>query len=88
MKVTKIMKGKRLLPLVALAAMSLVACGGGNKKSSDQPSQPDTSVPAEEPAKEQSSFGCGGSIIATSSLIALMSLAGVGAMLLKRRKEN
>ena len=42
------MKGKRLLPLVALAAMSLVACGGGNKKSSDQPSQPDSVQPASE----------------------------------------
>ena len=47
MKVTKIMKGKRLLPLVALAAMSLVACGGG-KKSSDQPSQPSSTQPASE----------------------------------------
>ena len=47
MKITRIMKGKRLLPLVALAAMSLVACGGGNKKS-DSASQPDSIVSASE----------------------------------------
>ena len=54
-------------------------------QSASEPSEP-ASVPS-EPAKPAGN-GCGGSIVATSSLIALMSLVGVGAMLLKRRKEN
>ena len=40
------------------------------------------------PKAKSSSKGCGGSIMMTASLISLLAFAGVGALLLKKRKED
>ena len=39
-------------------------------------------------APDKGKSGCGGSIAATSSLIALLSIAGISAVTLKKRKED
>ena len=43
--------------------------------------------PGEEPA-EPTSSGCGGSIIATSAILSILSLAGIGLITLKNRKQK
>ena len=50
-------------------------------------SEPAPSSSSEEPAPSESKGGCGGSIVATSSLIALIGVAGI-ALVSFRRKEN
>ena len=50
-------------------------------------SEPTPSSSSEEPAPSESKGGCGGSIVATSSLIALIGVAGI-ALISFRRKEN
>ena len=50
-------------------------------------SEPTPSSSSEEPAPSESKGGCGGSIVATSSLIALIGVAGI-ALVSFRRKEN
>ncbi len=66
--------------------LSVVTAGGETASSSETTSNPGSEASSDQGGS--SSKGCGGSVAATSAIVATLSLAGAGLVLLKKKQDK